>query len=389
MSILRPYRTRALLILISIATLASAQAETITWNVQLKYGITAAGIKKAIADAKAHFTKAPSDQVILEFDKGTYYLEDRSEQEGIINLSHVKPGLEGRLIFKGQGMDKTTLVFSDDKHAIVGRQTYRVTMMGMHMTRKNYTVSQGHVVSLSPGKIILDIQPGFPTPLDIFNPDSSQGRYLRRYQDSKTDPQIIQPDNEQIPWQSARHIEGQRWQLTLKRKSQTANYPLGSLIGIKSKHGGQTYWFMGGSDFIFDSVKWTHKTRGVFRGSFGNIQILNCVTDRAPAILGQVPCLASPGGGPQIGQPWDKPITGNIVRNCRFIGSGDDAVAFFHAEGSVTDCYIQDAFARGILLSNSPKVVAENNELVRCPIQRSKDHRLPGAPPLDQQKTKR
>lgn len=376
-------------LLISMTTMLSAQAESITWSVKEKYGITADGINKAISDAKDHFKKAPNDQIVLEIAEGSYYLEDNSDREGIIDLTKVQPGPEGRLIFRGQGMDKTTLVFSDDKHAIAGRQTYRVTMSGMHMTRKNYTVSQGHVVSVSPGKIVLDIQPGFPTPQDIFNADSDQGRYLRRYMDSKTDPQLIQEDNAQIAWKSAKQLEGLRWEISLKKGKEVANYPDGSLVGIKSKHGGQTYWFMGGSDFIFDSIKWTHKTRGVFRGSFDKIQILNCITDRAPAINEQVPCLASPGGGPQIGQPWDKPTNGNIVKNCRFIGSGDDAVAFFHSEGSITGCYIQDAFARGILLSNSPKAIAENNEVIRCPIQRSEDHRLPGAPPLDEQRERK
>lgn len=374
--------------LLTISCLPSLLADTLTWNVKKQYGITGKGLNTAIKDARKHFQLAPNDTLVLELDAGRYSLKPTPNQQGIINLSHVKPGPRGRLIIKGQGIDKTVLVFDDSEHAIVGRHTYRVTMSHMHMTREKYTVSQGHVISTAPGKLVLKIQPGFPTPADIFNPDSDQGRYLKRYENSQTDPRIVTRDNEQIAWKSARPLGDSIWEIRLKQRQLVPHYPKGALIGIKSKHGGQTYWFNGGSDFKFDHIKWTHKTRGVFRGAFDKIHIIHCITDRAAPIHGQTPCLASPGGGPQIGQPWDPPTKGNLVKNCRFIASGDDAVAFFHGKGTISDCYIQDAFARGILLANSPDAISENNELVRNPLQRSKDHRLPTstAPPVSAEK---
>lgn len=284
-------------------------------------------------------------------------------------------------------MDQTTLVFSDNKHAIFGQEVYRVTMAGMHMTREKYTVSQGLVVEVTEGKVVLDIQPGFPTPKEIFNALSKQGRYLRRYTNSLIAPQIIEVDNSQIPWTRAEHLGGARWAINLKRGKELANYTKGDLIGIKSKHGGviefggQAYWFSGGSEFVFEEIKWTHKTRGVFRGGFNNIHVIRCVTERAAPINGQTPCLAAPGGGPQIGQPDDPPTTGHLVKECRFMASGDDAVAFFNASGEISDCIISDAFCRGILLANCPEVVLKNNEVIRCPIQRSKDHRFIQAAP--------
>ncbi len=360
-----------------ISTFAlSAQAETVTWNVQTKYGISASGIQKAVRDAKERFAKTPDDVVVLEFDEGTFYLEDKSSAKGTIDLSGIKPGPNGRLVFQGKGIDKTILVFSDDKDALWGRDVYRVTMADMHMTRKEYTVSQGLVVSTAPGKVVLDIQEGFPTPADIFDPQSDQGRFLRRYTNSRTDPQMIQENNDQIPWVRARQVEGRRWEIELNSKKVVANYSKGDLVGIKSKHGGQTYWFMGGSDIVFESVKWTQKTRGVFRAGFDKIHFLNCITDRSAPIHGQTPCLASPEGGPQIGQLNDPPITGNLVKNCTFIASGDDAVAFFNASGEISGCSIRDAFARGILAANSPDAVLTGNTVVRCPIQKSKDYRL-------------
>lgn len=362
---------------------ADATAETLKWNVRSKFGMSAQGIRQAILEAKTHFSNTPNDVVILELDEGWFYLEDKTAGKGTIDLSGVKPGPKGRLVFAGQGIDKTILAFSDNKHAIVGRDVYRVSMTHMHMTRKDYTVSQGLVVDKAPGKVVLEIQEGFPTPEMIFNPLSNQGRFLRRYTNSRSDPQLVQEDNEQIPWTRARHREGRQWEIELKKKNLLANYANGDLIGIKSKHGGQTefggqtYWFMGGADFVFDSVKWTQKTRGVFRGGFQKVQLLNCVTDRSPPINGQVPCLAAPGGGPQIGQPNDPPTAGNVVKNCRFTASGDDAVAFFNASGEISDCRIRDAFCRGILVANSPNTVLTNNTVIRCPVQKSRDYRMP------------
>jgi hypothetical protein len=124
----------------------SASAETVKWNVQTKYGISASGVRHAIRDANDHFGKAPDDVVILEFDEGSFDLEDNSAAKGTIDLSGIKPGEKGRLVFQGKGIDKTILVFNDNKHAIYGRDVYRVTMADMHMTRKSYTVSQGLVV---------------------------------------------------------------------------------------------------------------------------------------------------------------------------------------------------------------------------------------------------
>lgn len=371
-------RCRVVVGFLAIALCFVGKAETLTWNVQAKYGVSAKGIQDAVNAAKTHFDNAPNDVVILDFEKGSFPLEDVGPSKGTIDLSGVKPGPNGRLVFQGKGMDSTILVFADNKHALYGRDVCRVTFSDMHMTRKDYTVSQGLVVSTAPGKVVLDIQEGFPTPAMIFDPQSDQGRFLRRYTNSRTDPQMILKDNDQIAWRRASHLVGQQWEIEFKNKKVVANYSKGDLVGIKSKHGGQTYWFMGGSDMLFQGVKWTQKTRGVFRAGFDKVQFVDCVTDRSPPINGQMPCLASPDGGPQIGQPNDPPITGNLVKNCRFIASGDDAVAFFNAGGVISGCYIRDAFCRGILAANSPDVVLTNNTVIRCPVQQSKDYRMPG-----------
>jgi hypothetical protein len=96
--------------------------------------MSAQGIRQAIHEAKTHFSKAPNDVVILELDEGSLYLEDKCASNGTIDLSGVKPGPNGRLVSQGKGIDKTILVFAANKHAIYGRDVYRVTMTGMHNT---------------------------------------------------------------------------------------------------------------------------------------------------------------------------------------------------------------------------------------------------------------
>ena len=118
----------------------AARADTLHWNVRLKFGTSVEAIRQAVFEAKTHFSKAPNDVVVLELDEGSFYLEDKSGSKGTIDLSGVRPGPNGRLVFQGKGIDKTILVFSDNKHAIYGREVYRVTMADMHMTRKKNTV---------------------------------------------------------------------------------------------------------------------------------------------------------------------------------------------------------------------------------------------------------
>ena len=354
------------LVAFTAAMTTPAMAATVEVNLQAKYGVTQPGFARVIRDAKKHFAANPNDTFVVVIPAGTYFLTaPANHDKGIIELSGIKPGPKGRLVFRGAGMDKTVLAFDRSANQIYGRGVYRVSFIGMTMTRKECSVSQGHVVSVAPGQVVLDIQSGFSTPQDIYEPGLNQGRYLRQFTDSRTDPQLILENNAQIPWKTAEPISGRRWRLHLLRANLTPHYQPGDLIGIKSKHGGQPYWLHGGSDFIFEDLKWLQESRGVFRGGFDKVRITGCVVDRLPPIDGQTPCLSTPGGGPQIGQPDDLPTTGNLVENFRMTGTGYDSVAFFNASGTIRNCQIADCFGRGILLYDSPDVLLENNTLIR------------------------
>jgi hypothetical protein len=359
-------------------------AETV-WNVNSLYGVTQSGIASAISDAKTYFTTHPHDTLVLQFNAGTYNINnDNNSTTGIIDISNVDPGAwDGRLVFRGggqSGANSTTFVFDDSLVSLYGKNIYHVTFESMHMTRADLKVSQGIVASVAPGSVTLDIQSGFPTPQDIFNPNSTTGRYLRAYDNTDPlDPQIIGNDtwppssNAQIPWKTATQVSGftNRWQINLNNATLVAGYSAGDLIGIKSKHGGDAYWFSVGSDFVFNDVKWTKESRGVFRTGFDHIRISNSTIDRGDPINGQLPALASPDGGPQLGNQNDVPVSNIVVENCYIEGTGDDAIAYFKVTGIIRSNYVKDPFTR-ILLYQSPNSVIDGlgNTLIRTPVYR-------------------
>ena len=341
----------------------AAEVVTVTMPPPGKTSVEA--IAHGIERARQVFATHPGATVELVFASGEYDLNKATKgRQGVIEVDDLHPSKEGRLIFRGAGMEKTTLFFPKGSTWISGKDSQHLTFTGLHMSTREMTVSQGHVVSTGKGLVILDIQTGFPSPMDIFDPDMSHGRYLREFTNSAQDPHIIEGQN-QYDWTKATAVSGSRWRIVLGDDKDPA-YKKGALIGIKSKQTGNTYYFAHCSDLNFEAVKWTQISRGVFREGTDRITFLGCVVERMPAINGQVPCLSTPDGGPQIGQPNDPPITGNRVENCRFTGTGDDAIAFFNASGLVANNYVADSFARGILLHNSPNVTVKANTLLRC-----------------------
>lgn len=336
-------------------------------NVKSQFGVSQKGISQALELAKEQLKKTPDQVVEIIIDPGEYELLKTQGGEGIIDVSSVCPGEKGRLIIRGAGMDKTTLYFPRGCNWLYGKDVYRTSFIGLHMTTREMTVSQGHVVSVGPKSVTLDIQKGFPSPDAIWDKTFDHGRYLKRFTDSRTDPQMIESDNDRYPWTDAVHLSRSIWEM--KSNSKIAPpYRKGDLVAIKSKSTGNTYFFSKGSDFAFIDCKWTQISRGVFRHGFGNITVSGCAIERMPPIEGQTPCLSTPDGGPQIGQLKDPPISGKVVENCRFIATGDDAIAFFNASGIAKKNFISDSFASGINRENSFGVLLEENTVIRCDV---------------------
>ena len=348
-------------------------AQTVTWDVTQMFGVTGENAKPgtdaAIGAARSYFTGHPDDTLILYYPGGTYsfYGDDHA-----INLGSVfNPGSNGHLVFLGGGYENTVFITRDrTMHDIYGKNIYRVSFKGIHFARDYCTVIQGTVVSVSDGEVIMDLHEGFPTPDSLwqYGITGGWGLYLRRYTDDPDDPHIITENNAQVAWNSEGTylLSGRRWHFALVQTT-TPPYSPGDVIGVKLKHGGQTYWLSGGDNIEFDSCKWTQKTRGVLRGGISNIAFRNCLIDQGPKIGGRTPCLASPGGGPQCGQPDDPIIHNVVIENCTIMSTGDDNVAFFNVDGGVIrNCYFKDGFARGTLLYQVSHICLEGNTYLRC-----------------------
>jgi hypothetical protein len=356
-------------------------ADTVNWNFNTLYGVSQNGFNTIIIDARNHFVVNPNDTIIVLIEEGTYYIGGNGSHGINFTTAGINPGPQGRLIFKGAGMNLTKLIFTDtSENMIYGKNMYRVEFSDMHMTRLNYTVTQGNVVSISPGEVILDLHDGFPSPLEIFNPNNSSGRYLRRYTNSLTNPQVIQQDNDQVAfgWRNGQpkypeQISGNIWKFYLNNQNTLlTNYNTGDYVGVKSKHTGNTFWFSIGDDLTFRNIKWTGSTRGVARGGFTNVKIIGCRIERGLPINGQTPCLSSPAGGPQMNQNNDLPSTGMIYQNFYCDSPGDDCVAFFNVtDGIVSNSTLLNSFARGIYLSEESNnvCVINNTTIDNCSIE--------------------
>ncbi len=350
---------------------SAAIGETVDFDLVKKFGaISHASVERAVLEARRHFATKPDDVVILHFPPGVYGLSTDGLDTAGIDVSRVRPSAIGRLILQGAGMAATTLVFDSHHDELLGRASFHVSFVGMHFTIGHMTVSQGHVVAIEPGAVIVRIEDGFPTPGDLFNPASDRGRYLRRCDDRSAPPHISNDaGNTQVAWQNAAQLSGRDWRIEIRPTAGTS-FRVGDLLAIKSKGTeGGAYRFIGGADIVFDDVAWSRITRGVFRG-VNNVKILNSAIWRDPPVNGHLACLSSAAGGPQIGQPNDPPTTGDVVKNFTASGTGDDALAFFNASGEISGVHIQDSFARGILLYESPNVSLNNIRAERAPVLR-------------------
>jgi hypothetical protein len=364
-----PWRLAAVAWLLAAA---SAHAASLDIDVAKKYGaVSLSAINAAIGDARRGFAVSPNDIITLRLPAGVFTLTGQGGEAASIDVSGISPGPAGRLILRGAGSDRTTLVFDTHHDEIFGRNTSHVSFIGLHFTTGHMSVSQGIVETMQPGAVVLRIADGFPTPAALFNPASDRGRYVRRCTQDGGAPHIDQdPDNVQIPWSQAEALPQGRWRLAIRPPRGWEGFRPGDVLAIKSKaDDGNAYRFLGGDDVVFDDVIWSRLTRGVFRG-VNDVKILNATILRDPPVDGQVPCLSSAAGGPQIGQPRDPPTTGNIVQNFNSAGTGDDALAFFNASGSVSHVTITDSFARGILLYHSPGVALSDIHVERAPVLR-------------------
>lgn len=331
--------------------------------------VSVAGLREVLGKARASLAAAPDEDVAVRLPAGDFLLSEAHAQAAI-DLSDISRETgRGRLVLSGQGMDKTHLIVDEQLFQIYGRNVRRVTIQDIEFSRPRPTVTQGRVASIDGHSVTLSVDAGLPSPADIRD-DTPRGHYLRKCALDGSGYYFPESNNAQVAWEDARQVGAQQWRFDVRQRRGLDQYKVGDLIAVKSKHGGQAYWFSGGGDITFDRLRWLDVSRGVFRGGMSDIAILNSRVERRRDARGQSPCLSTPGGGPQLGQPGDPPTRNVRVQGNRIDGTGDDAIALFNADGIVSDNVVNGSFARGILLVNSPQIELRNNTVNRSPVLR-------------------
>lgn len=352
---------RIALALFALLALTPA-AHGVEIDLQRQYGVTVRGLQRAINDARQTFLRTPDATVVIRIGEGTFALDD-DHARAAIDLSGLVPGGRGRLVIAGAGMDRSRLVVAERLVGVYGRDVHRLVVQDLQFSRPARTVTQGRVTATGPGSVTLEFDRALPTPADLVDP-TPLGHWLRRcLPDALSFPA---DSNLQQAWTAAERTADGRWRFTLQRDA-TPPWQVGDTLAVKSKHGGNAYWFHGGDDVTFQRVRWLDESRGTFRGGMSGIRILDSRIERVPDAAGHRTCLATPDGGPQIGQPDDPPTTDVLVQGNDFEGTGDDAIALFNASGTVADNHVADSFARGILLNHSEGTVLRGNEVLRSP----------------------
>ena len=237
-------------------------------------------------------------------------------------------------------MGQTTLRFQDWRgDMLYGNNVSKITVRDLHLTRGTPGTTQGYVRQVTDQQVILEIPPGFPLPSQIYNGES-EGKtrtYLRKYVND-SDPEIVLENNSQVPWTETHPITGANdrlWAFKLK-KFLKPNYQKGDLIGVKSKCCGKplscSYFFKESREILFERVKWTRQSRGVFRLGTNDVTIKDCEISRDPPVGGKGWCLSTSGGGPQFGQPKDPFMHKVRITNFFAENTGDDSLAFFNVK---------------------------------------------------------
>lgn len=342
------------------------------------YGVCPAGIYAAVQAAAAHFSGGinPNDTWNIKINGDKFDLSTdvpATGTKGIFDITGLWPAGTGSVNFVGASNGHATFIIPNAYGAVYGENISHVHFSYVTFEDAQMTVSQGVVVTPGSGQkgyIDVTVPSGFPTPNDLYNlavanNGSFGGGYIRAYTNTTT-PQLINTDssNTQIGWSAdPTLVSGSTWRIyfTSSTKAVPSVYYSGTVVACVKAPGVAGGYFLSnighpqGTDVGFDHVTWYDQARGVFRNIIKPFVTNSYILPRA-AISGQGPCMATPDGGPQFGQPGDTAytLTGVNVTNLYADRTGDDTIAIFNAgsdtTSSVTGSTINGSFARDINL---------------------------------------
>jgi hypothetical protein len=354
-------------------------------------GLVEGQIVDALSQARAALVAQPAGDVLIQLPPGEFAINTTGTP---FELSNIAPAVGYSLTIAGAGAAETVLRFDGLFDVISGKNTSRVRFRDLSFARQRLTTSQGVVVDADATSVTVKIQDGYPLPPAIMGDPkrltAGAGRWLRRYHQAASGAcEIITDSSDGKVWPPTRNVQVKWLNASLASTNGDSSlwkfggvswrfgansekiYSKGDIVGIKSKHAGQSFFFFGGGDISFTRTTWTEHSRGVLRGGISDITFQDTAVRKsslAPT-YGLAPCLATPGGGPQLGQPDDPPIDRIVVRNHTSEGTGDDAIALFNVKtGELAGNHLNDSFARGIYLYKSTPTLGPGNVLERCSI---------------------
>ncbi|MEO1481485.1 MAG: hypothetical protein AAFU77_05215 [Myxococcota bacterium] len=202
--------------------------------------------------------------------------------------------------------------------------------------------TQGELVAIdsTSGVLTLELENGFP-PLPQIDPncrsDTHKGKYLRRFlrQEDESSPRMAPTregqESRMFAFRDVIELGKQRYAVQLDKPREAQHLEVGDLVALRGKYGAGTIMRFvsteesghGGDNVTISNVDFRIAARIKF-------EKVNSVTFESNRVLRPEPidgvrfALSTAGGGPQIHEG-----TGHLVSDNRFLGMGDDNVAFF------------------------------------------------------------
>ncbi|MFC2081065.1 T9SS type A sorting domain-containing protein [Bacteroidota bacterium] len=375
------YGISVLIISVIIFSFHHIQAQTI-WNIKEKYGtIDHVTLQAAVNAAIVERTEHPDQDIILLLSPGTYYLG-----EEIVFPEMNKEGT-GWLIIQGQGEDSTILVdteYDSDKGVTFDfTHPYRFKLCELSILGERLVQSQGTIVNIEGNMLDIELDPGFPTPDEMFEVETTKANKIRRMLDTDLNsPHYIEgPDNDHQSerWTFAGDdapegrpvlVSGNIWRFWLNDDSPNP-FIVGDRVGVSSKSNrGNWAFFRGdGTDIVVENIYLSKTGRVKFRNGWNNIHFINFKIGR-PEVNGKE-AFYSAEAGPQFGHESDGVNVYNLVmENCDIRGTVDDGSAFQRVvSGMVKNNYWEDGGGTLVGESCSDDLVFKNNIHYHCPLE--------------------
>lgn len=367
-----------------------ARGRIVTIDVQQRYGaVDFTSVGKAMEAAVVAL--AAGDSATVLFRPGVHHIDMLAP---LFNITRLAAAPGERLTIAGSGMLATTLnLTTHGNDVIVGRHgTTRFTVRDLTFARPAATTTQGSLIAVTEASLTFRTEPGFPQLGELFvdrsHGQAEQGLFARRYRRTANGVQIVANASCQLAPQDCHwppelntqlslfcggdggetcpnitspsagvwHLElalGGRHMFTnnraefqrYKKDLQNPN----ALLGIKVKHGGQTFRIFNGRDILFESVRWLDHARGVIKDC-EDVALRHTRVEHEPS-REHTEALATPGGGPQVNG-----CNNLTVFNHTSAGTGDDSLGLKNIEsGYVRGCHIRDSFARGTLFPRNKR----------------------------------